>query len=213
MTQSETDPAAKTKHHHGNLRAALVQAGIDLLEQGGMKALSLRKCAALAGVSHAAPAHHFAGLDGLKAAIAQEAFQRFSHFMRQAADQGDQSDRERLKSICRGYLQFGLTHPALLQMIFGTAPADMPRAVSSEDNQGSDAYQILRDSCAPFVPPGSDPQVLEGQVWSLIHGFTLLCLSGQFGPLEDPDRTAAYLDQLLGLLDHLTPPGPVPPPS
>jgi DNA-binding transcriptional regulator YbjK len=60
-----TESADKKKPHHGNLRAALVSAGIELLEEGGLEALTLRKCAARAGVSHAAPAHHFEGLQGL----------------------------------------------------------------------------------------------------------------------------------------------------
>ena len=62
-------PAPAKKHHHGNLRPALIKAGIALLEEGGIDALSLRKCAARAGVTHAAPAHHFDGLAGLKALV------------------------------------------------------------------------------------------------------------------------------------------------
>ncbi len=57
-------------HHHGNLREALIVAGIEILKEGGLPALTLRACAARAGVSHAAPAHHFDGLPGLVTAIA-----------------------------------------------------------------------------------------------------------------------------------------------
>ena len=74
-------------HHHGNLRNALIEAGIDLLKEGGLPNLTLRKCAALAGVSHAAPAHHFDGLDGLRQAIASEGFSRFRQAMLDASDQ------------------------------------------------------------------------------------------------------------------------------
>ena len=62
-------PAPRTAHHHGDLRQALVAAGIELLDEGGLAALTLRRCAARAGVSHAAPAHHFKGLRGLLTAI------------------------------------------------------------------------------------------------------------------------------------------------
>ena len=60
----------KKQHHHGNLREALITAGVGLLNEGGLSALTLRKCAARAGVSHAAPAYHFKGLNGLLTAIA-----------------------------------------------------------------------------------------------------------------------------------------------
>ena len=101
-----------------DLRNTLVRAGIDLLEEGGIEALTLRKCAARAGVSHAAPAHHFDGLAGLKAAIAAEGFRIFSNYMREARAQGDQSARGQLKSICRGYLQFGVDHGGILQFLW-----------------------------------------------------------------------------------------------
>ena len=201
----------KKPHHHGNLRSALVQAGIDLLEDGGLPALTLRKCAAKAGVSHAAPAHHFNGLDGLKAAIAQEAFRRFSASMLAAAEAGDPSPRGRLKSICRGYLHFGQAHPALLQMIFGVTPEEMEAAgTASPDDfpgdheKGTNAYQILSEACAPFVPSGTDPRIVEIQVWSLAHGFTLLALPGRF--IEGGiDHTDALFDQVMALLHHVGP--------
>jgi len=198
---------SKKPHHHGNLRSALVQAGIDLLEEGGLPALTLRKCAAKAGVSHAAPAHHFNGLDGLKAAIAQEAFRRFSASMLTAAEAGDPSPRGRLKSICRGYLHFGQAHPALLQMIFGVTPEEMEAAATDtpgDHEKGTNAYQILSEACAPFVPAGTDPRIVEIQVWSLAHGFTLLALPGRF--IEGGvDHTDALFDQVMALLNHVGP--------
>ena len=60
----------ENKQQHGNLKEALVLAGMQILEEEGLAALTLRRCAALAGVSHAAPAHHFDGLKGLRTAIA-----------------------------------------------------------------------------------------------------------------------------------------------
>lgn len=191
---------AKTKHHHGDLKRALVQAGIDLLEEGGLEALSLRKCAARAGVSHAAPAHHFAGLSGLISAIAEEGFDIFSKYMTDAIESGEQTDRDRLRSICRGYLQFGLNHSGLLKVMFGEhgLAIHAPR----DNREEADAYLILRDVCAPFVPEGEDPHIVEAQVWSLIHGFTLLYLAGEFG-----DPAAAIEDgpfeAIMALVDRV----------
>lgn len=194
MTQTTKKPA----HHHGDLRNALIQAGIDLLEDGGINALTLRKCAARAGVSHAAPAHHFDGLAGLKQAIAERGFEIFATYLKKTRDAGDPSDLGRLKSVCRGYLQFGLDHPGILTVIFGARGLAGLTALSKPQ---ADAYLILRSVCAPFVPPDQPPEILETQVWSLIHGFTLLFLDGEFGP---PDTALA--DQLFAPLITLLDP-------
>jgi AcrR family transcriptional regulator len=191
---------AKTRHHHGDLKRALVQAGIDLLEEGGLEALTLRKCAARAGVSHAAPAHHFAGLPGLTVAIAEEGFGIFSKFMTDEVEAGEQTDRERLRSLCRGYLRFGLKHSGLLKVMFGVQGLGIhaPRDGLEE----ADAYMILRAACAPFVPDGADPRIIEAQVWSLVHGFTLLYLCGEFGCPDTPIDEGPF-DAVMALLDQI----------
>jgi AcrR family transcriptional regulator len=194
-----TDAKAKTSHHHGNLKDALIKAGIELLEDGGIDALSLRKCAARAGVSHAAPAHHFDGLAGLKAAIAEEGFRLFSNSMRSACDQGEQSPRGRLRSICRGYLQFGLDHGGILNVIFGAR--GLAGLSGGQGREGANAYQILRETCAPFVRDGEDPAAKELQVWSLIHGFTMLTLAEEFGPRPKAAEDGPF-NAVVALLDQ-----------
>lgn len=200
-----TKPAPKSPHHHGNLKSALIDAGVALLEEGGLDGLTLRKCAARAGVSHAAPAHHFDGLTGLKSAIAQDAFGRFSRHMLEAADAEGPAPIDRLRGICRGYLQFGLTHRALLEIIFGVDPEQVTN--EGIDPGDSNAYMILRDTCAPFVPAGTAPEIIEFQVWSLIHGYTLLFVSGRLGNVRPQRIEDGPFEQVLALLDCIgTPP-------
>lgn len=183
----------------------MINAGIELLEEGGIDALSLRKCAARAGVSHAAPAHHFDGLPGLKQAIATEAFQLFSNHLQDAIDSGVQTSRGRLKSICRGYLQFGLSHRGLLNIIFGFD--GLAAIANPEGKNEAHAYLILRSVCAPFVPSGTDERVIEAQVWSLIHGFTLLYVAGEFGAPPPPIDIGPF-DEVMALLDRIGAPAP-----
>lgn len=184
----------KKPHHHGDLRNALVQAGISLLAEGGTQGLTLRKCAARAGVSHAAPAHHFDGLRGLKMAIAHEGLDWFRTAMLDAIAQGPATPRGRLKSVCRGYLTFATQHRALFDLIFGFDPTGQVAKDLQEDSTAG--YLVLREACAPFVPPGVDPLVIETQVWSLIHGFTTLSLSGRF-------QSADMFDQVMALLERV----------
>lgn len=200
MSQTNTKPS----HHHGNLRAALIEAGIELLAEGGPEALTLRGCAARAGVSHAAPAHHFEGLSGLKAAIADEGFRRFRASMLGAAEAAEPTARGRLKGICRGYLDFAREQPALFDLIFGFDASLGRKGPPLEE--GLKAYAVLRDTCAPFVAPGQDAAVVEAQVWSLIHGFATLHLSRRLWP-DRPERPGAEapdrFDQVMALLDHV----------
>lgn len=195
-----TQENVKSRHHHGDLKPALIKAGIDLLEEGGIKALSLRKCAARAGVSHAAPAHHFDGLAGLKQAIAEEGFRLFSSYLQTACDSGPQDPRGRLKSLCRGYLQFGLDHPGILAVIFGDR--GLASLVQFGGKEKADAYLTLRAVAAPFVAAGQNRLVVETQIWSLIHGFTLLYLAGEFGS-PPPPIDEGPLMQVIALLDAL----------
>ena len=80
-------------HHHGDLHNALVRAGLELLKEGGTKALTIRGCAARAGVSHAAPKHHFNSLDDLRHAVAIACFEVFNRHMLSAAAKAEQVDR------------------------------------------------------------------------------------------------------------------------
>lgn len=192
MTEMKKAPNV---HHHGNLRAALVRAGIAILEEEGLAGLSLRKCAARAGVSHAAPAHHFRGVEGLRAAIARAGFDRFRDRMLAEAA-GAATPRARLRAICRGYLAFARENPALYDLIFSFRAAAEPPPDLTEGRQP--AYGVLAECCAPFVPPGTDPRVIETQVWALCHGYALFVLSGLFPPGEAPDEAVLALVDRVG---------------
>lgn len=193
---------APKPHHHGDLRSALIEAGISLLSEGGKEALTLRRCAARAGVSHAAPAHHFDGISGLRGAIAQEGFRLFRLSMLKACETGDHSDLDRLKGICSGYLNFAIDNPALFDLIFSQAP--MAELKTELRQSPPFAYEVLRDACAPFVPSGQDPMVIETQVWSLIHGYSHLYMAGRFGPVDRSHQARGPFDLVMKLLDHLT---------
>ena len=157
----------------GSLRDRLITAGLTLIERDGVAGMTLRKTAALAGVSHAAPAHHFDGLSGLLTAMAARAFQLFAEALIAGRDRAGDDPFQRLLGLTQGYLDFAKDHAGLFHLMFvapevdRSDPALMPHAALS--------YQVLRDSCLPFAMPGAaqDP-VLETAVWSLVHGYAML---------------------------------------
>ena len=189
---------SKDKHHHGDLREALITAGIELMEAGGPAALSLRKCAATAGVSHAAPAHHFNGIVSLKAAIVARSYKIFTESM-QAHRQGVGEPRARLVAICEGYLAFSRQHRALFQFMFQPFAQDMAQinaqVLADLEKHSSAAYAELADACAPFAPVAGQAGGTEALVWSLVHGYAMLFTTAPEGrtPLGTPPDFAQIL--------------------
>lgn len=181
-----------------SLREALIDAGLALLAEGGASALTLRRAAARAGVSHAAPAHHFAGLPGLMTAMAVRAYDSFAAALARGRAAAEDDPVARLHGLCRGYLDFAEGNAGLFHLLFvATEPdrgdADLGRASSA-------AYGLLRETCAPLT--GGIPDVVfEVGVWSLVHGYALLGLQSpesskrQFIPVPSFDLV---LDRHLG---------------
>lgn len=165
------EPAPEPAPEPTGLRDALISAGIALLAEGGMANLTLRRAAARAGVSHAAPAHHFDGLPGLLTAIAARAFRTFADMLHAAREAAGPDPRARLNGTCQGYLTFAATHAGLFHLMF-LAP-QVNRADPDLMPHANRSYQILREACLPYAKTDPD-EVLEVAVWSMVHGYALL---------------------------------------
>ncbi len=109
---------SEKNYHHGDLRSALIAAARVILERDGLAALSLRACAREAGVSHAAPLHHFRSLAELQASIAASGFDEFVRFLDMHSASA-QTASERLIAMGRAYVAFSAQHPALYRLMFG----------------------------------------------------------------------------------------------
>lgn len=171
MTPSNTQ---KTK---GNLRAALIDAGLALIREGGPDALSIRKVAARVGVSHAAPAHHFPALADLRTAVAAEAHRRFTQAMEDAIAQAPDTPRDALVAACIGYLRFARANPGLFHVMFGAQP------LAGDNGEfaaaAATSYGVLARVCAPVAHGPAGARGTETLVWSLAHGFAALMLAGK----------------------------------
>src|SRR5689334_1657694 len=99
-------PAAEHAYHHGDLRNALIQAGLKILAKEGAQALTLREVARRANVSHAAPYRHFASKEALLAAIAEEGFNEFAARLQVVAQNNTSDPRAQLYEATRAYVQF-----------------------------------------------------------------------------------------------------------
>ncbi len=174
------------KYHHGDLKSALVHAGLAEIEEVGLESLSLRSIAARVGVSHTAPKNHFNGLRGLLTAIATVGFERHAAEMRK--DVEDQPPgKARLDAACNGYLRFAMQHPELFKLMFSSTLCDandpqMKKAAwNSYDVLRGIAYGLDWDKADL---PGS-PWRTEWMLWSMVHGYAMLVIEGQIGRNDD----------------------------
>ena len=189
-------------YHHGALRPALLAAAESVIAERGVDGFSLRETARRAGVSPAAPAHHFGDARGLLTALAAEAFRRFSDAL-EAADTGA-SPAERLRSQGRAYVAFALAEPAKFDLMWRYFLLDRDDPDYRAATQR--AFTILdRAARGPDAPvDGSyDPAIAPAiAAWSMVHGFARLALDGAFGPERaDAERAAEIL--LPEVLKHL----------
>lgn len=176
----------RERYHHGDLKAALIAAGEEILAERGVDGFSLREAARRAGVSAGAPAHHFGDARGLLTAIATRGFERLSAALAAADGAAGGRRAARLRAQGEAYVRFAVQNRAAFDLmwrctILATDDPAYRRASSA-------ALHILRraiDGPATddlFVGPPS-PKVVAA--WSIVHGYARLALDGAFDPWRE----------------------------
>ncbi len=173
---------SEPNYHHGNLKQALVEAGLDILREEGLAALSLRACAARVGVSHGAPKNHFASLAVLQAAIVTQGFRMFTQAMTAHVRDAPLRGRDQVLAIATGYVEFALANPDLFRLMFSMErqldiyPELLPAS--------QEAYAVLRDVSRWIAVEhdGSREALVarETMLWSWVHGYACLRVNKQF---------------------------------
>lgn len=179
-------------YHHGDLREALIKAGRDILEYEGMAALTLRACARNAGVSHAAPKYHFATVADLLGEIAASGFEDFVQALAHGA-QREANPSAKLVAMGRCYVAFAKSKPAVYQLMFG---AKVPLRSDRLQIAMSAAWFQLAEAVKAVVGP-DDINARAAHVWSLVHGFSMLAITGRLPPMVDEERALGLLAESL----------------
>jgi AcrR family transcriptional regulator len=201
-------PAAKADaYHHGRLRDALLAAAQSLLLERGVESFTLRECARRAGVSHAAPAHHFGDARGLLTAFATVGFERMADLMQRYVKGAGPEPEARLCAVGQAYVDFALAHRAHFQLMFASGRLDSANpALQGASLRSFEALQqsLLAVMQARGLPMDTLPQRLL-LAWSAVHGYATLLSEGQcllpfgLGP-ADPALASAEAGRLLALL-------------
>lgn len=182
-----------SEYHHGDLANALINSARAVLSEKGIHGLSLRACAAHAGVSHAAPTHHFKSLRGLLTELAVIAYDEFTEALQAKYEQvADQSPKVRLQEVCQAYVDFSIKKPQLFELMFSSTPLDMEN--QRLQHSAAKAYQQLTGIVHPlFDQKGLDDnkrEQAEALVWSVVHGYANLLMNkkGRHGECEEASR-------------------------
>ncbi|MFI1918311.1 TetR/AcrR family transcriptional regulator [Nocardia sp. NPDC020380] len=160
-------------YHHGDLRAALLRAAMDLLEESGAAELSLRAVARRAGVSTAAPYRHYADRTALLSAVAAVGYRELAEHL-VAAHPAPRTPDD-LTAIATAYVNFALQRPALFRVMFAE-PCD---PTSPERVAAVDAIDAYVKYTVQQAFPDSDSENLATGVWALVHGLAFLHLDGK----------------------------------
>ncbi|BDW96592.1 MAG: TetR/AcrR family transcriptional regulator [Thalassospira sp.] len=189
------------KYHHGDVRNVLLQQAENILTDEGPAGLSLRRLARLTGVSEAAPYRHFDGKDGILAAVAIAAFERFAEQLESAAE-SHPNHEERIMALGAAYVQFAVENPQHFRLIFGRErpPLDQyPELRDAADN----AFDVLQRAVTS-VDRKAEMTLAEAAsaynralaAWSRAHGIAMLVIDGMIVPPADQDLSSFVLGLL-----------------
>lgn len=184
MASRAADASEDAPYHHGALRDALLTAAETVLERDGLGGLTLRAVAREAGVSHAAPTHHFGDLTGLVSELAAIGFRQFNAAMVAAGATGGPSMLEKALARAKAYVAYAQAHQGMYGLMFRTERLDMSRPSLHEAASASFA------GLAGAIGASRQERISEAalslaqaadiaRAWSLVHGFTMLLLDGR----------------------------------
>ncbi|MGZ8335520.1 MAG: TetR/AcrR family transcriptional regulator [Allosphingosinicella sp.] len=191
------------RYHHGDLRAALLEAAEAVIAERGIDGFSLRETARRAGVSPAAPAHHFGDARGLLTALATDSFRRFGDALAAADQNAEQPVRVRAQGLA--YVDFALAEPARFDLMwrYGLVDRDNPEYRDASRRAFAILDQAARGEAAAAPKDPLDPSVAPSiAAWAIVHGFARLALDGAFG--TEPGAVRRAREKLLPeVLRHL----------
>lgn len=208
-------------YHHGNLREALIGAGLELARRGGPNAVVLRAASRAAGVSHNAAYRHFANHEDLLAAVAQRSMTQLSLLMIERMSVVKARDRvrranARLEAIGRAYIEFARTEPGWFRTAFSSAESHPavghdaePATVNATETESvPNPYDVLRAGLDELVEVGAlTPERRDGAeyaAWSAVHGLSSLLLDGPLRELPEPEIDRAIRTVLSAVSRGLT---------
>jgi AcrR family transcriptional regulator len=204
LTKTARKSDAEQPYHHGDLHEALLQAAGRVAVREGLNGLTLRAVAREAGVSHAAPAHHFGDMTGLLSELAAIGFKEFSASLDAAAKSAPSEDQaaERRASA---YVAFARDNPCMFQLMFRAERLDHDRPALQQSSDhaftklaGIVAAQRHEDVSTDHLTLSQAADI--ARIWSMVHGFAMLHLDGRIKHILDASPPGTTEEMLLAAM-------------
>ncbi|WP_250656310.1 TetR/AcrR family transcriptional regulator [Alkalimarinus coralli] len=183
-------------YHHGDLRSKLIETTAEMIQQGGVEAVSLRKIAEKAGVSRSAPYHHFKDKNDLLAAVAEQGFITLTGLLKKTVQNEALSLDERLEQSIFGYVRFAVENATQYELMFGS---ELWRKNPSERLQrtAKDSFRQYANLIGAFYEQGvlhkdQHPLRLAQMMWATLHGLVKLSHDGIVVRQEDLEEISRY---------------------
>lgn len=168
-------------YHHGDLHKAVVETALELLEEGGVEAMSIRKVANKIGVSHQAPYRHFQSKEHVLAAVRAHGFLKLAEVARNTKHKHPRSPRLQLEAAALAYVSHAVSSPALYQLMFGGTWTMQHLSEEHRDSAG-EAFRSLASVVAGSPPPHSNKTKQRTQIlFATLHGIVTLHANGFLG--------------------------------
>jgi AcrR family transcriptional regulator len=201
----------RRNYHHGDLRNAMIEAALSILETKDIARLSLREVARQSGVSHTASYRHFADKTALLAAVAEEGFIEFRRHLKEAVNCAESNPVKGLQAACIAYVHYALTHPTQFQLMSSCCFINLTDSANPQVTT-QETFQILVDIIAEGQKTGmiraGNTELLAIERWALAHGIAILLINNPLPIQGEAAITLTHnlvINSLAGLLiDHAT---------
>ena len=171
-------------YHHGNLRQALIDAGIRIINESGEESLSLRKTASLCKVSHAAPYAHFKDKDELMGAIKTNVTGQFMEVLKNAVENAQDAEKA-IIDMGRSYVSFFLQKPDYFKFLFGSQNIVAHICPDKEHKEDYPPFMLLKETYVKYLKEKNIEKDTHQQekdilkIWASAHGLAAIaCMSG-----------------------------------
>jgi len=195
----------KRNYHHGDLQESLIRSGMEILSEQGIDALTLRETARRAGVSHSAPYRHFRSKEELIGAIAAEGFRMLTLALTGAVEKGRGDFREELRLSGHAYVDFALSHPEHLKLMFSARRFDFG-ANCIHGMEDLEAFSQIKGVFSRGLESGvivsqQPAEALALLVWSQVHGLSHILIEQQIPPNTLPiDSVFSLIDEQVAII-------------
>ncbi|GBD56036.1 TetR/AcrR family transcriptional regulator [Gluconobacter wancherniae] len=192
--------ATRSSYHHGDLKAALIEASEEIIRAEGVEGFTLRKAAKSAGVSPGAPSHHFSGTKGLLTAIAIRTFEKLGAELNTLPSSGIPAQDLRTQGL--GYVKFAALHPGLFRLICRVDLIDFkdPNLMQAAF-EAMASYEHAAAAYFGYEPPDPQKRIFRPYMASAMataHGLAHMVIEGRPALLfETPDPIGTFIETAL----------------